>query len=108
LAILLAFFFMAAWSVKATHAFWVHADHHDRPTCLVEKDHVAQHIHDARYAGDDCSFCAGVLSVASLPGLLAWLELQPISPAAQSRFHYFPPVICFSAGATPVRGPPRG
>ena len=55
-----------------------HHEHADRPSCEVATNHQGTHLHDERYAGEDCSLCAFVLAI---PDVFSISVL--ISPAAQ-------------------------
>ncbi len=90
-ALLLAFFFVTAWSLKTMHGVFYHADHHDRPICTVARDHSATHIHDSRYAGDDCPFCALALSTPILSALTTFVLLPAAKIAAKISLLYQSP-----------------
>ncbi len=99
---------MTAWSLKTMHGFLTHADHHDRPVCLVQHDPSALHIHDARYEADGCTLCAFVLSLAALPSVIIFAEQGAGKPAEQRPLYYQVPAAYAAPGAVPSRGPPVG
>lgn len=101
-------FFTAFWSLKTAHVLVLH--HHassDHPVCEAAHDQKSAHIHDKRWANEDCSLCAFVVSVSE-PFLLPALPiLFSKLPDSESPVFYFAPVFSKKAcDASMLRGPP--
>lgn len=60
----LTFLLLGFWLMKALHPLLEHHhSHEDHPVCTAaERDRSVHHLHDERYATDECSVCAFVLS----------------------------------------------
>ncbi|MDO8365196.1 MAG: hypothetical protein Q7T20_00260 [Saprospiraceae bacterium] len=104
----LALLFSAFWSLKTVHVLASH--HHDvseHPVCESAHDSNSAHIHDERWAIDDCSICAFVVSISesfSLTGLPIFLSKLPES---ESPIFYQAPVFANKACDSAMRrGPP--
>jgi len=100
--------FTGLWSVKTAHVLLSH--HHavaEHPKCEVSHDPNLSHIHDERWAKEDCSLCAFVVSVPehfTLPTLPALLSSLPESGLP---LFYHAPGFSRTAGDPAMRrGPP--
>lgn len=88
------------------HALLAHHDHADRPTCYVATDHDGTHLHDERYAGEDCSLCAFVLAVPDV------FSISVLVRPAASLPHMAPTMLYETRhdktafDTTDLRGPP--
>jgi hypothetical protein len=62
---LLTVFLLGFWLMKALHPLLEHHHSHEaHPVCTAaERDRSEHHLHDERYATDECSICAFVLSI---------------------------------------------
>ena len=100
--------FTAFWSLKTMHVMLAH--HHDaseHPVCEASHDQKSAHIHDERWATDDCSLCAFVVSVPepfSSPGLPIFSTKLPDS--ASPVFYHAPVFIQKACEVVMRRGPP--
>jgi hypothetical protein len=104
----LLLFFVAMWSLKTAHGWLSHDHGHaDHPVCEAAYDHHKAHFHDDRYANEDCSMCAFVVSVADAPPVwhaLGFLASPKI--ALKSPFFYEKPLVSAGFDLTQRRGPP--
>ncbi len=100
--------FTAFWSLKTAHVLLMH--HHDsteHPVCEASHDQNSAHIHDERWANDDCSLCAFVVSASELFSFPALLAFQSKLPESESPVFYHAPVFSKKAcDSTMHRGPP--
>lgn len=100
--------FSTFWSLKTGHILLAH--HHEseeHPVCEVSHDPKSAHIHDERWAFEDCSICAFVVSVLepyALPGLPIFSIKTPISTAPI--FYQTPLFAKKDQDAEMLRGPP--
>ena len=61
----------AGWAFKALHVVLQHDHNHEaREICHVDPASGDVHIHDDRFAADECSLCAFVLSAIETPEIL--------------------------------------
>ncbi len=100
--------FTAFWSLKTAHVLvWHHHDASEHPVCEASHDPNSTHIHDGRWANDDCALCAFVVSVSepfSLTGLPVFFTKLPESP---SPVFYQAPVFAQKGSDSAMRrGPP--
>jgi hypothetical protein len=62
--------FSLGWMLKTAHVLLAHThDHGEHLVCALDYGQNATHIHDERFAPDDCSLCAFVLSDSEPPSL---------------------------------------
>ena len=100
--------FTAMWSLKTGHVLLLHhSEAVKHPVCEVAHDQKSAHIHDERWAKEDCLLCAFVVSaqepfvLPELPDLLSKL------PDSESPAFYFAPVFSKKACDSAMRrGPP--
>ena len=100
--------FTAFWSLKTVHVLALHHHHgDDHPVCEVSHDPNGAHIHDERWANDDCALCAFVVSVPEPFSLPTFSILFSKLPDSESPVFYQAPVF-FKKAADAVmrRGPP--
>jgi len=103
--------FTAFWSSKTVHVLLAH--HHDHEAehlvCDAAHDPNVAHIHDDRWATEDCSICAFVVSVPEPFSLLSLPKFFPKLPNSASPVFYHTPV-CDKQVCDPAmrRGPPVG
>lgn len=101
--------FTAFWSLKTVHILALHHHHAaEHPVCEVSHDPGAAHIHDERWAKEDCSICAFVVSVPEPFSLPAFqLHLSKL-PESESPVFYQEPVFAKKASDSVMRrGPPQ-
>lgn len=103
---MLLFVFLAMWSVKMGHAFFAHHQHADRPVCEAAADHSTAHLHDERYAGEDCSLCAFVLAVPDVFSISVLLSPAASTPDTASPTLYESLSGQSAFDTTVSRGPP--
>jgi hypothetical protein len=103
---LLVFVFVAMWSLKMGHALLAHHEHADRPTCYVATDHDSTHLHDERYAGEDCSLCAFVLAVPDVFSISVLVSTAASLPPATPPMLYETRHDKTAFDTTDLRGPP--
>jgi hypothetical protein len=104
----LLLFFAAMWSLKTAHGWLSHDHSHaDHPVCEVAYDHHKAHLHDERYANEDCSMCAFVVSVTDAPPVWSAFDFSA-SPkmATILPFFYEKPLVSAGFDLTQRRGPP--
>ena len=100
--------FTAFWSLKTAHVLMMH--HHDaseHPVCEVAHDPNSTHIHDERWANDDCTLCAFVVSASepfSQISLPVFLTKLPESP--RPVFYQTPVFAKNTSDSAMRRGPP--
>lgn len=94
--------FINAWLVSSLHNLFLH---HEHPVC--EAAHDGAHLHDERYAGDNCSLCAFVHYVPEIPALSSFFSLSAKLPDSEAPCFYRQP-FCQKSACDPVfrRGPP--
>lgn len=90
------------------HVLLLHHHHDlDHPVCEISHDPGAAHIHDERWAVEDCTLCAFTVSVPE-PFILPLLEdIRLKTPESSAPGQYATPFYAkpdFSAGL--LRGPP--
>jgi len=103
----LVLLFSAFWSLKATHVLLSH--HHDEEHLVCEASHDSNsaHIHDERWANDNCSLCAFVISASESFSLLALPDFQAKLPDSAPPVGYQAPLFAKKAhDAAMRRGPP--
>ncbi|MCC6280242.1 MAG: hypothetical protein IT262_06575 [Saprospiraceae bacterium] len=103
---LLVFVFVAMWSLKMGHALLAHHEHADRPTCEVATEHQGTHLHDERYAGEDCSLCAFVLAIPDVFSVSALISPAAQMPDSAQPLLFENPYIQTAFDTTTLRGPP--
>ncbi|HOY07328.1 MAG TPA: hypothetical protein PLO67_18095 [Saprospiraceae bacterium] len=103
---LLLLVFLAMWSVKMGHAFFAHHQHADRPVCEAAADHSTAHVHDERYAGEDCSLCAFVLAVPDVFSISVLLNAPSSTPDTAVLLPYESRSGQTAFDTTVSRGPP--
>jgi hypothetical protein len=101
--------FLAFFSLKASHALLAHHHDHeaDHPVCEVTHDPGVAHIHDERWAVEDCSFCTFVISVPEPFSLPVLQDIWVKSPVNSTPNYYVAPH--FSKASFDIhyrRGPP--
>ena len=79
---LLALVFVASWSVKTAHSLCMHHEHHDVPVCEAAHKGNTKHLHDERYAPEDCSVCAFIFAV---PEIVCVPVFSPLPAPAENR-----------------------
>ena len=101
-------FLVGFWLMKALHPLLEHHHaHEDHPACTAaDRDRSEHHLHDERYAVDECSICEFLLSVQECTPRPAELVLrsQPevkSSPAAVTGLYF-----SGEQAVTCLRGPP--
>lgn len=100
--------FTAFWSLKTMHVLVFH--HHtqaEHPVCEAAHDQKSAHIHDERWAKEDCTLCAFVVSVQesfSIPELRDILHKLPESTSPD--FYQAPGLPTKANDAFQQRGPP--
>lgn len=103
-ALFLALLFTTVWSVNSLHDFFLH---HEHPVCEAAFDGKSTHIHDERYEGNSCNFCAFVLSAPELLSILALPARPGKLPETVTPAYYRQPNLTRSAcDSTLRRGPP--
>ncbi len=106
---LLTILLLGFWLMKALHPLLEHHhSHEDHPVCTAaERDRSEHHLHDERYAADECSLCAFVLSVQECTPPLSGLVLSNTPPDSE-RVLPTPANCLLSADdhVTCLRGPP--
>lgn len=106
-AVLLICLFVTTWFTRSVHVLWVHHQA-ERPPCEAHDEHVL-HLHDERYAVEDCLTCTCLMAVADLPPL--WVLTASLhSPKASPRIIFVDACPSLWAGydLTCRRGPPPG
>ena len=103
---MLLLIFLTMWSVKMGHAFFAHHRHTDRPVCEAALDHSTAHLHDERYAGEDCSLCAFVLAVPDVFSISALPNDAPSVPYTAPLLPYESRTGQSAFDTTVSRGPP--
>lgn len=99
--------FAAACSLKTVHGLLLHHSHAARPLCEAKYDGKGAHIHDERYAANDCSLCAFVLSVPEMLSISALFAPPAKLPDSESPVLYQQPAVKKTAcDSTLRRGPP--
>ncbi|MBN8677529.1 MAG: hypothetical protein J0M29_04845 [Chitinophagales bacterium] len=104
----LALLFSAFWSLKTMHLLLVH-HHHEaaHPVCEVSHDPSSAHIHDERWAVEDCTICAFVVSVPELFAAFLMEDMVLQAPVQCKPAMYTPPVyVKATFDANFRRGPP--
>jgi len=104
-AALLALLFVSAWFSKSAHGFFLHQDD-DHLVCNIAFE-KGQHLHDQRYAGNDCAFCAFVISTPEVP--VFWRPVQRVVAPAFTQSEpafYSRPSVFAGFDLTFRRGPP--
>jgi len=100
--------FSAFWSLKTAHVILSHHHEEEHPVCEASHDPNSTHIHDERWAKDDCTICAFVIAASELipsPPLPNFLAKHPDSA---SPICYQAPVFAKKAcDAAMRRGPPK-
>ena len=104
-AALLALLFVSAWLSKSAHGFFLHHHHDERPVCHAAYE-KGQHLHDERYAGEDCSWCHFLLSVPEVLSITVALRPPAFLPDAAAPVFYSPICATSVLGALCLRGPP--
>ncbi|MFN0215973.1 MAG: hypothetical protein ACKVT2_17065 [Saprospiraceae bacterium] len=101
--------FTAFWSLKTTHVLVSH--HHDgseHPVCEAAHDPNSAHIHDERWATEDCTLCAFVVSVSEPFFLLKLPAFFAKLPESQTPVFYHAPVFSKKISDSSMRrGPPH-
>jgi len=100
--------FTAFWSLKTVHVWVLH--HHkqvEHPVCEASHDQNSAHIHDERWAKEDCTLCAFVVSVQAPFSIPSLPDLMVQIPESETPIGYRSPVfIRKSCDAVMRRGPP--
>ncbi|MBC7775143.1 MAG: hypothetical protein H7246_06855 [Phycisphaerae bacterium] len=100
--------FTAFWSLKTVHVLVLH--HHnpsEHPVCELAHDQQGTHIHDERWASENCSLCAFVVSASDSFSLPVFPALLPKLPESESPVFYLAPAFSKKAcDSTMRRGPP--
>jgi hypothetical protein len=104
--------FSAFWSLKTMHVLLEHHHHDsDHPVCEVSQDSVhdpgVAHIHDERWAVEDCTLCAFTVSAPEPFTLPVLQDIWVKNPEKSAPDHYVSPL--FSKAAFDFnfrRGPP--
>ena len=102
----LALAFVAFWSMKTLHVLASHHSHADHPVCSASDDRSAMHLHDERYASDDCSICAFVLAVPEIISITALLIPTGSEPVTSVPCYCPPKCTNLAKDTTCLRGPP--
>lgn len=101
------FVFAAAWLLRVAHGYAAHAGHgHERPVCSAAhagSDKI--HLHDERYAANDCPVCAFWFAVPELPSITVLQSHQTIL-AATAAPEYQSADVRRTPEANFRRGPP--
>ena len=94
------------WSLKVGHALLAHHEHAEHPVCEAATDHHGAHLHDERYAGEDCSLCAFVLAVPDVFSISVLVSTAASLPPATSPMLYETRHDKTAFDTTDLRGPP--
>ena len=94
------------WSLKMGHALLAHHEHADRPNCQVSTDHKGTHLHDERYAGEDCSLCAFVLAIPDVFSISVLVTPTVQAPDTAQLMPYENQPIHSAFDTITLRGPP--
>jgi hypothetical protein len=94
--------------LKTAHVLLLHHHDEEHPVCEASHDSNSAHIHDERWANEDCSLCAFVIA-ASEPFSLPFLpDFQSKLPDSASPAYYQAPAFSKKACDSAMRrGPPR-
>lgn len=106
---ILVLLFTAMWSLKSGHIWLMHhADLDKHPVCEASHDQKSAHIHDERWAKEDCTLCAFVVSVSEPFTLPTLPDIRPILPDSNLPFFQLAPVHLNQVSDSAMRrGPPR-
>lgn len=105
-ACLLVLIFASMWSLKVGHALLAHHEHAEHPVCEAATDHHGAHLHDERYAGEDCSLCAFVLAVPEVFSISVLISPVAQLPDSMQPSLYETPHSKTVFDTTTLRGPP--
>lgn len=94
------------WMLKMSHALASHHRHTDRPVCEAASDRSDTHLHDERYAGEDCSLCAFVLAVPDYISFSVLLTSASPAPDTAQTMLYESLRGKTAFDTTVLRGPP--
>jgi hypothetical protein len=101
--------FSAFWSQKSLHVLFAHHhDHEEHLVCEAAHDPNTAHIHDERWAVEDCTLCAFVVHAAE-PFVLAALPVFSFQlPESELLPCYLGPACSKQARDSAMRrGPPQ-
>jgi hypothetical protein len=99
--------FTTFWSLKTAHVLLLHHVASEHPVCDASHDANLAHIHDERWANDDCTLCAFVVSASEIFSLPALPALKSKIPDSEAPVFYFTPVFSKKACDSAMRrGPP--
>ena len=59
--------------VGVLHTTIAHPDCHEADICIIEVGHSETHVHDARYAADNCDLCDFLRTHSDVPPMWSWL-----------------------------------
>jgi|GEM_PF-1953487 len=88
------------------HTIVAHADCHAADICVISAGHSETHVHDARYAADDCALCDFLTTHLDAPPIWYWSLPKQII-AEKDDFTLIS--VCLASqdkGWYPSRGPP--
>ena len=97
---------MALWASKSLHGFLLHHEHAEHPVCEAESESGGTHIHDQRYATDDCSICAFVLAIPGWVSISSAIAGPSELPERNAPFLYSPTHSKTACDTNSSRGPP--
>ncbi len=103
---MLLLLFLAFWSVKTGHVLLMHHHHADHPVCAAASDNSTAHLHDERYAAEDCTLCAFVPSVQEVFTIPVWTTEFVPAPDTQQALEYEGLAGRTAVAAAVSRGPP--
>lgn len=102
--------FTTFWSAKTLHGLIAHHHDHDEEhlVCEVSHDPSTAHIHDDRWAVEDCSICAFLVSIPETYSLhtLPTKFFAKLPGSAPAVFYHAPVCSRWVCDAVMRRGPP--
>jgi len=98
--------FLTFWSAKTGHALLMHHQHADHPVCAAASDNSTAHLHDERYAPEDCTLCAFVPAVQEVFVVPVWTTEFIPAPDTQQPLMYESEAGRLADTAAVSRGPP--
>lgn len=100
---------MTAWSLKTGHGFLRHhAGEAKHPVCEAGYEHNVVHIHDERWAKEDCSLCDFVVSVSEVYSLPLLSCRKAALPGLERPLYYVEPFFSKKDKDSVMRrGPPQ-